>query len=189
MLGAMNGFIQSRLAATCVLAAMVAPGAPRAASLGNLFPAETASCFVATFDNSHLARNPKQTVVTVRIATVPEHVSVKAPLEMVILDLDLSLRGRKKPFTAVGLTCHRGDGDVWSCHERRCNPRYIEVTAHSPDALTLDLRQRDGGRLKAGGLTLKSECGAAEVEKVSKLALGAADQVFRLKRAPASACR
>ena len=165
------------------------PLGAQAASLGDLFPPKKASCFVATYDGAHLARNPKQAVVAIRVVTVPEHASADGTADMVMLDLDITLRGRKQPFRAVGLNCFREDGDAWRCQERVCNPRNIEVKAESADTLLLDLHQRNGDQLKPGGLMLRSECGAADVERVTKLTLGSADQTFKLQRMSAAACR
>ncbi len=186
----LEAMTKPRHLAIALIAAGLMPATPaQPATLGDLFPPGAASCFVATYDSGHLARNPKQTVGAVRLVTVPEHATTSGVNDTVILDLDVTLRSRKKPFAAVGLNCLRHDGDVWSCQERVCNPRFIEVTAENANALTLDLRQRDGDKRRPGGLTLRGECGSREIEKVTRLTLGAADQIFRLKRAPAAACR
>jgi hypothetical protein len=175
-----------------LLAAAVAVARPpttaQAATLGELMATDDRHCFVAAFDSKHLARHRKQKVTAVRLSTKAEHTAEQAR-EMIMFELAVSLRGSKRRLEAVGLNCFKGAGDTWSCQEATCNGRAIGLAVEG-EGLVLDLMQRrEGNPTQPGGLTLRSACGAPEVEKQTWLTLGVADQMFRLKRAEAAACR
>jgi hypothetical protein len=166
----------------------VAVSPASAATLGDLMAADGRHCFVASFDDKHLVRHRRQKVTAIRLSTKAEH-TVDQAREMIMFELALSVRGSKRRLEAAGLNCFKGADDTWSCQEATCNGRAIGLAVEGED-LVLDLMQRrEDEPARPGGLTLRSACGAPEVEKQTWLRLGAADQMFRLRRAAIAACR
>jgi hypothetical protein len=175
-----------------LFAAALATGPPpesvQAATLGDLMSTDGRHCFVASFDDKHLARYRKQQVTAIRLSTKAEPTADQAR-EMIMFELAVSVRGSKRLLAGVGLNCFKGADDTWSCQEATCNGRAIGLVVEG-EGLMLDLMQRrDGESTRPGDLTLLSACGAPEVEKQTWLTLGAADQMFRLKRDAVAVCR
>ena len=175
------------LAAGVAVTSVLSPGVTRAATLGELFPAGGATCFAAQYDGKHLDRHPRQRIAGVRLSTAADSSPAGQPVDLLLLDLDIVLRGNAKRQKTVGVICLKQADETWRCNEHTCNGRTIELKAESGE-LVLDLHDRNGP-VRPGTLTLRSACESQAVEMRTELKLGNADQVFRLKRASAETCR
>jgi hypothetical protein len=127
----------------------------RAATLGELFPA-AAACFAVRHDEKRLAGN--QRISAIRLSTPAESADAKKPRELIIFELDVTLRGDSKRMKTVGVICFRQDDYSWRCNEHTCNGRAIELKVETPDTLVLDLHERKDGVSRTGSLMMQGAC-------------------------------
>src|SRR5262245_38062480 len=115
-----------RIPAVCSIACLaVMPITGRAATLGDLFPSGAAACFAVQQDAKHLERNPRQRIAAVRLSSPADPSRAGDPADLLMLDLDVSLRGGAKRTKTVGVICLKQADETWRCNEHTCNGRAI----------------------------------------------------------------
>lgn len=175
----------SRVGAAYV-ALMLAAGA-QAATLGEIFPPGAATCFAVQYDGRHLDRSANQQIIAVRLSTPADPAIAGKPADLIILELDVTLRASRTRTKTTGVICFRQADETWRCNQHTCNGQPVDLRPEGADGVVLDFRRGNPGR--GVDLIVQGACGAQDVERQRQLTLGRADQLFRLKRMPAAACR
>ncbi len=188
--------------ALILAAASLCAAAPADAVSGVLTRASDArACFERVYDAAHLAKNPGQTIVRIRISVSREPMpgsTITTPRDY--LRVELTRRGDPEVRRAVGLCEHPFGGERLDARGRVTNlggpgARCL-LTGEDPmnaeegnDGGEVDIRPEAGGlfarvssplRLRTGGMV--------SVDKGREFKLVAADRTFRLRALPVTAC-
>jgi hypothetical protein len=188
--------------ALILAAAPLCAAAPANAVSGVLTRAPDArACFERTYDAAHLARNPAQTVMRIRISVSREPMpgsTITTPRDY--LRVELARRGDPEVRRAVGLCEHPFGGERLDARGQVANlggpgARCL-LTGESHmnaeegnDGGEVDIRPEPGGLFVRVSSPLRLRTGVlVSVDKGREVRLAGTDRAFRLRALPAAAC-
>lgn len=172
-----------------VLACVAGPAAAQ--------PIEPA-CYARTYDAAHLAANPAQRTLSIRVSFASEHIPGGTAAGMQsFVRIEMTRRGSRTPIRAIG-TCvesasaNRGvDGKkLIAAYPKEAGLACVIAGESLDEEGGMLLLDPTGGVLRAyfdDSLVMRH---GAEVsrDKGRWIELGRADRIFRLERIPAAAC-
>jgi hypothetical protein len=138
-------------------------------------------CFTRVYDAAHLQQHPKQKVRELALQVSVEHIK-EDNLFRYNFGLSAKMKGQAKTLQTSG-ECSPAAGRRIFCGVE-CDGGGVNIEQAGPENLMVYLAE-DG---KPGRIRM-APCGESDEENAVELTSGADDKVFRLSKAPASACR